>query len=72
MPPFGPVSRRDLIHYMRACGYDGPYSGGTHQFMARGDLTVRIPNPHQGSVGKSLLALIQREAGIPREEWESL
>ena len=72
MPPFGPVSRRDLIRYMRACGYEGPYSGGKHQFMVRGELTVRVPNPHQSAIGKALLAVILREAEISREDWESL
>ena len=72
MPPFGPVSRRDLIRYLRACGYQGPYSGGKHQFMTRGELMVRIPNPHQGEVGRSLLSVILREAEISREKWESL
>jgi hypothetical protein len=72
MPRFGPVSRRDLIGYMRACGYEGPYSGGKHQYMARGELTVRLPNPHQSVIGKGLLAVVLREAEISREEWELL
>lgn len=72
MPPFGPVSRLALIRYMRACGYDGPYSGGKHQFMERGNLTVRLPNPHQGVIGKGLLAVMPREAELSRLEWESL
>jgi hypothetical protein len=36
MPPFGPVSRRDLIRCLRALGFDGPYKGGRHHFMVRG------------------------------------
>lgn len=72
MPPFGPVNRRDLIRYLHACGYQGPYSGGKHAFMTRGELTVRIPNPHQGEIGRGLLSVILREAEIAREEWELL
>lgn len=72
MPPFGPVDRRDLIRYLRACGYEGPYSGGKHQFMIRGRITVRIPNPHSGAISKGLLALILREAEISRGQWEAL
>ena len=46
MPPFGPVSRVEFIRALRQLGFDGPYSGGKHQFMVRGDVTLRIPNPH--------------------------
>jgi len=52
--------------------FDGPFSGGRHQFMVRGDITVRIPNPHTGDVGTELLARILRQAGVGREEWEAL
>lgn len=70
MPAFGPVSRRDLIRVLRALGFDGPYSGGKHEFMVRGDVTLRIPNPHRGDIGRELLARILRQAGISRDEWE--
>jgi predicted RNA binding protein YcfA (HicA-like mRNA interferase family) len=72
MPAFGPVQRGDLVRYLRALGYEGPFSGGKHQFMVRGDLTVRIPNPHRGDIGKDLLARILRQAQVSREEWEQL
>ena len=32
MPTFGPIRRKDLIHYLRALGFDGPYHGGKHQY----------------------------------------
>ena len=72
MPPFGPVSRLDLIRCLRNLGYKGPYSGGKHHFMTCGQGVVRIPNPHQGIIGRSLLSVILREAEIPREKWEVL
>jgi hypothetical protein len=40
--------------------------------MARGQLTVRLPNPHQSVIGKGLLAVVLREAEISREQWELL
>jgi predicted RNA binding protein YcfA (HicA-like mRNA interferase family) len=55
---------------MRAMGFDGPYSGGKHQFMVKGDVTLTIPNPHKGDVSRELLARILRQAGISRKEWE--
>jgi predicted RNA binding protein YcfA (HicA-like mRNA interferase family) len=70
MPPFGPISRRKLLNYLKQFGFEGPYSGGRHQFMIKGNLTLRIPNPHQSDIGKELLARILRQAGISKEEWE--
>lgn len=72
MPAFGPIKRRELIYYLRQIGFSGPYSGGKHQFMIKGQLRVRIPNPHKEDIGKNLLMRILREAGIDREEWEQL
>jgi predicted RNA binding protein YcfA (HicA-like mRNA interferase family) len=40
--------------------------------MKKGDITLIIPNPHQGDISKDLLAKILRQAGISRDEWESL
>lgn len=72
MPRFGSIKRKDLIYYLRQLGFDGPYAGTKHQFMRRGDMTVRLPNPHQGDVGKELLSRILRQARINRDEWEAL
>lgn len=53
MPAFGPIKRRDLIRCLRRAGFEGPFSGGKHQFMIREDVTVRVPNPHLVlSIGK--------------------
>jgi predicted RNA binding protein YcfA (HicA-like mRNA interferase family) len=70
MPPFGPVRRAELVRALRALGFEGPYSGGKHQFMIRGQVTLRIPNPHQNDIGRDLLARILRQAGIDRETWD--
>jgi len=72
MPSFGPVKRHELVRYLKQCGFEGPYSGGKHQFMVRGDVTVRLPNPHQGDIGMALLSRILRQAGIDNDEWETL
>ena len=60
MPAWGAVKRRDLIAGLRALGFKGPFSGGTHEFMVRRDLLLTIPNPHRGEIGVALLALILR------------
>jgi predicted RNA binding protein YcfA (HicA-like mRNA interferase family) len=72
MPPFGPIARKDLIRCLRTAGFDGPYTGGNHSFMLKGTVTLTIPNPHKGDIGRELLARILRQAGITRETWEQL
>jgi predicted RNA binding protein YcfA (HicA-like mRNA interferase family) len=64
-----PVSRRELIVRLRACGFDGPFAGTKHQFMVRGERTVRIPNPHGSDVGVALLRELLRQAGLAVSEW---
>ena len=70
MPPFGPIRRGDFVRALRTLDFDGPYSGGKHQFMIKGAVILRIPNPHQSDIGRDLLARILRQAGIDRAVWE--
>ena len=72
MPALGPIKRRDLIRNLRKLGFDGPYTGGRHEYMIKGTLKLFIPNPHQGDISGSLLARILRQAEIDREEWTRL
>jgi predicted RNA binding protein YcfA (HicA-like mRNA interferase family) len=72
MPSFGPIKRADLIRCLKKAGFDGPYSGGKHQLMIKGNRTLRVPNPHRGDVGKELLLRLLRQAGIIRDDWERL
>jgi len=72
MPTFGPISRRDLVRYLREVGFDGPYPGGKHQYMVKGELKLTIPNPHQGDISQALLARMLRQGNITRDEWEGL
>jgi len=65
------ISRKTLIAKFRALGYDGPFSGGKHQFMIRGAKKIRIPNPHgSGDIDLSLVKEILRQAEIGTEEWD--
>ncbi len=70
MPPWKPLKRRELIAALRRAGFAGPYSGGRHEFMHRGDVVLAVPNPHRGDVSIGLLSVILRQAGISRKEWE--
>ncbi len=44
MPRWGPITRRELIRGLKNLGFEGPFSGGRHQFMVRGEIVVAIPN----------------------------
>ena len=70
MPAWRPTSRRTLVATLRRLGFAGPYSGGKHEFMVKGDRVLTIPNPHRGDVGVGLLAVVLRQAGVSRKDWE--
>ncbi len=72
MPPIGPVRRRDLVGAFRRLGFEGPFSGGKHQFMVRKSVVVTIPNPHRGEISTGLLLRILKEAGVSRSEWKRI
>ena len=72
MPPFKPVKRRELIKALKEAGFDGPFTGGRHEFLVKGELRLILPNPHQGDISRDLLARILRQANLTREEWEKL
>ena len=72
MPRLGPIKREELVQYLRALGFEGPYSGRKHQFMIKGVVRLRIPNPHQTDIGRELLSRILKQAGIDKDTWEKL
>jgi len=72
MPPFSSIKRKDLIRALKRAGFEGPFAGGKHEFIVKGILRLTLPNPHQGEIGKDLLARILKQAGISRAEWEKL
>jgi len=65
------ISRKELVRKFRAMGYEGPFSGGKHQFMKKGTKKIRIPNPHgSGDIHIGLLKEILRQAEIDIDKWE--
>jgi predicted RNA binding protein YcfA (HicA-like mRNA interferase family) len=72
MPPIAPISLRNLIYYLKQCGFEGPYPGGKHQVMYKGKFKITIPNKHPGALGVPFLLKILKQADISKEEWESL
>ena len=64
-----PVSWYDFVRRLIKLGFEGPYAGGRHPQMRRDDLTLIIPNQHEGDIGVGLLRRLLRQAGISRDEW---
>ncbi|OPY48864.1 MAG: YcfA-like protein [Methanosaeta sp. PtaU1.Bin112] len=64
-----PVSRKELIKRLRKLGFSGPFKGKKHQFMFRGDIKLRLPNPHNQDIDSNLLAQILQQAQITHKEW---
>jgi len=69
LPKLSPVSWKDLVKRLQRLGFEGPYQGGKHPFMIRGDLTLTIPNPHRGDISVDLLLRILKRANVTRDEW---
>jgi len=70
MSRLAPISRRELIQRLKRLGFEGPYIGGRHELMPRGDRRLILPNPHRGDISVDLLARLLQESGISREEWQ--
>jgi predicted RNA binding protein YcfA (HicA-like mRNA interferase family) len=57
------------VQRLHELGFEGPYAGGRHPQMRRGNLTVIIPNPHEEDISVDLLRRLLRQAEVSREEW---
>jgi predicted RNA binding protein YcfA (HicA-like mRNA interferase family) len=69
-----PIHRREFIKRLKKLGWDGPHSGGKHQYMHKGfgreAFKLPIPNPHgSGELSVPLLRKLLNEAEISLEEW---
>lgn len=66
------ISWRKLVKKFRYLGFDGPYSGGRHLFMVKGNLKIHIPNSHRGDISKHLVMEILRQARISFKDWNNV
>lgn len=64
-----PVSHNELVRGLKTFGFEGPFGGGKHFYMLKGNLRLTIPNPHRQEIGIDLLMRILRQAGIAKEAW---
>ena len=65
-----PISRVRFVRRFRELGWEGPESGGNHQYMTKGSRTIRVPSYDEIEPG--LLRRILNEAGVSRSEWLSV
>jgi predicted RNA binding protein YcfA (HicA-like mRNA interferase family) len=66
------ISVKKLVQKLHQFDFIGPFSGGRHMFMIKGNLKLYIPNLHKGDISKHLLSEILRQAGISPSEWNKL
>jgi predicted RNA binding protein YcfA (HicA-like mRNA interferase family) len=64
-----PTSWSSLVKKLKQFGFDGPYRGGKHPYMVKGDLVLTLPNPHRKEISVDLLVRILRQADIDRNRW---
>jgi predicted RNA binding protein YcfA (HicA-like mRNA interferase family) len=64
-----PLSRREFVRKLKALGFDGPYPGGKHQWMRKGNVRLIVPNPHRGDIDPGLIRRILRRIRISVQEW---
>ncbi len=64
-----PLSWNELVRKLMDAGFDGPYQGGKHPYMIKGELVLTISNPHPEDISVDLILRIIRQAGISREDW---
>lgn len=69
MAKLTPTSWSSLVKKLKQFGFDGPYRGGKHPYMVKGDLVLTLPNPHRKEISVDLLVRILRQANIDRNRW---
>jgi len=69
MQQLTPITWKEFVSRMKELGFEGPFSGGKHPKMRKGDLVVTIPNRHEAEIGVGFLKRLLRQAGISKEEW---
>ena len=67
-----PISWREMVRRFRALGWSGPYPGGKHPTVVKGETGIVIPNPHRGDIDWSLMKRVLKKAKIDPEDWDKL
>ncbi len=74
-PQVNASSHADLSPRIRGenaiSGYEGPYAGGKHLYLVRGESRLTIPNLHATEIGVPLLARLLKQAGVSYDDWHA-
>jgi len=60
LPKLTPIKNSEFISRLKQFGFEGPYAGGKHLYMIKGNLRLTIPNPHKKEIGVDLLRRISK------------
>lgn len=75
MSRWTPCKRRDFVQKLRQLGFEGPFSGTRHQFMAYARYRLAIPSNDEYSVPQLRMMIREVEVILEREitleEWNS-
>ena len=69
MSKLRPISHKEFINRLKLFGFMGPYAGGKHLYMVKGEVRLTVPNPHTKEIGVDLLKRLLSQAEFSREEW---
>jgi predicted RNA binding protein YcfA (HicA-like mRNA interferase family) len=76
MSRWKPCKRRRFIRRLRSLGFEGPYSGGRHQFLVYAQHRLAIPSNPEYSVPQLRMMLREVESmlgrDVPLTEWDRL
>mgnify|MGYP001561566988 FL=1 len=69
MEKLKPVTWLAFVSRMKEHGFEGPFYGGKHPKMKRGNQTIIIPNKHESEIGIGFLTRLLKQEGISKVEW---
>lgn len=72
MSNLNPCKRRVLIKKLKVFGFKGPFPGGKHSWMEKGNVRIIIPNPHKGDIDVGLIRRILKQAKINPGVWSKV
>ena len=76
MPRMVPISRRELIRWLKKLGFEGPFHGTRHDFVRRDSDGMKLPIPRDDAKSKEIGVGFQKEilveTGVSRAEWMDL
>ncbi|WP_419922164.1 type II toxin-antitoxin system HicA family toxin [Candidatus Poriferisodalis sp.] len=62
-----PAARRELIRFLSERGWDGPRSGGSHDYMIKATHRQVIPSDRE--ISAPFLLRLLKQAGYTRRDW---